>query len=240
VRRSIGAFNLVRREVYERAEITRPSASSDRRSRAGALLKRSGTRQRFAPASFVGWGHIGVRGWCWASRRTRSPRSATGRRRRSLRSSRRPRSRSCLCSALPWMASEGRLLTAWAGAALAYFVASTASASGRGNVLCLLVESCSRTRSCAPTASGAGRRGAAGSVLPPGGPSADAHGQHRQGGSTGPDKKRPPRAWGSRGVSSRITWGVRAFRYATQVRHQRPPDPTPAPLLATRSAVAVR
>jgi glycosyltransferase involved in cell wall biosynthesis len=61
----IGAFNLVRREVYERAgghAAIRFELIDD--LALGRLLKRSGARQRFAlPAGFVGvrW-HIGVRG----------------------------------------------------------------------------------------------------------------------------------------------------------------------------------
>jgi glycosyltransferase involved in cell wall biosynthesis len=125
----IGAFNLVRREVYERAgghAAIRFELIDD--LALGRLLKRSGARQRFAlPAGFVGvrW-HIGVRGLVRGVEKNAF--AAVGYRTTpallAVVAQTTIAVMPVLGLALPGWLPKAASLAAWAGAALAYFVAS--------------------------------------------------------------------------------------------------------------------
>jgi len=125
----IGAFNLVRRDVYERAgghAAIRFELIDD--LALGRLLKRSGARQRFAlPASIVGvrW-HIGVRGLTRGVEKNAF--AAVGYRTApavlAVVAQTTIAAMPVLGLFLPGWLPKVASLAAWAGAALAYYVAS--------------------------------------------------------------------------------------------------------------------
>jgi Glycosyl transferase family 21 len=125
----IGAFNLVRRSVYERAgghAAIRFELIDD--LALGRLLKRSGARQRFAlPAGFVGvrW-HIGVRGLVRGVEKNAF--AAVGYRTTpallAVVAQTTIAVMPVLGLLLPGWLPKAASLAAWAGAVLAYFVAS--------------------------------------------------------------------------------------------------------------------
>ena len=125
----IGAFNLVRRDVYERAgghAAIRFELIDD--LALGRLLKRSGARQRFAlPGGFVGvrW-HIGVRGLVRGVEKNAF--AAVGYRTAPALLAVVAQTTIAVMPVLglflPGWLPKAASLAAWAGAAVAYFVAS--------------------------------------------------------------------------------------------------------------------